>query len=301
MAVAVPFLIANTAAGLAAATAIGVSVGTLATVTAVAFQVTGVNDKINRAASKVFGEDLVNVANLAGMAYGAVNGGFGIEGVGPNAAVPAPGGVVADAPVTQAPAVTGVETPATSSTGNVFDKLDVGADAATSAAPVRTGDLSGAKPLEPLQPTVTPENTIGKNMLTNAQSGTDPQRMLADAAKSDVAVAQAAPTVQPTSAAGQSAAATNAAGKSATLAPKQSLAQLAARDATAANATSSVSDASVQGWLKKNLGGEKAMLGMIQGAATVYDSNNKRKAAIEAAREQRRHLYTGPTFRLTQG
>ena len=46
-------------------------------ITSIAFSVTGINDKINKAASKVFGADLVGFANLAGMAYGAFNGGFG--------------------------------------------------------------------------------------------------------------------------------------------------------------------------------------------------------------------------------
>lgn len=79
MAIAVPLLLANTAAGAAIAGAVGVSVGTLAVATSVVFQVTGVNDKINKAASKVFGEDLVKVANIAGAAYGAFNGGFSLD------------------------------------------------------------------------------------------------------------------------------------------------------------------------------------------------------------------------------
>jgi hypothetical protein len=52
---------------------------TVATVIGVAFQVTGINDKINKAASKVFGEDLVKIANIAGIAYGAYNGGFSLD------------------------------------------------------------------------------------------------------------------------------------------------------------------------------------------------------------------------------
>ena len=70
-----------TGASAAIAGAIGVSgitAGVVSTVASVAFQVTGVNDKINKAASKVFGEDLVGFANIAGAVYGAVNGGFDI-------------------------------------------------------------------------------------------------------------------------------------------------------------------------------------------------------------------------------
>jgi hypothetical protein len=72
MAIAVPFLL--TAAGATATTVAMVSV---------AFAVTGINQKIDKAASNVFGEDLVKVATIAGLAYGAYNGGFGFgEGAG---------------------------------------------------------------------------------------------------------------------------------------------------------------------------------------------------------------------------
>ena len=70
-----------TGASAAIAGAIGVSgitAGVVSAVTSVVFQVSGVNDKINKAASKVFGEDLVGFANIAGAVYGAVNGGFDI-------------------------------------------------------------------------------------------------------------------------------------------------------------------------------------------------------------------------------
>lgn len=71
MAVVVPLVIA--AQGYA----------TLAAVTAIAFQVTGINDKINKAAANVFGEDLVKVGNIVGMVYGAYSSGaFGFDSVG---------------------------------------------------------------------------------------------------------------------------------------------------------------------------------------------------------------------------
>ena len=79
MAIAIPFLIASTATGAAVAAAIGVTAATLATVTTIAFAVTGINEKINKAASNVFGEDLVKVVNIAGMAYGMYNGGFDVS------------------------------------------------------------------------------------------------------------------------------------------------------------------------------------------------------------------------------
>ncbi len=69
MAVAIPILIAATAAGATAAAAIGISATALAIGTGLVLQVTGVNDKINKAASKVFGDKLVSVANIAGSIF----------------------------------------------------------------------------------------------------------------------------------------------------------------------------------------------------------------------------------------
>jgi hypothetical protein len=72
MAVAVPLLMM--AGGAATTTALMVSV---------AFAVTGINDKINKAAAGVFGEDLVKVANVVGVVYGAYEAGAfdGLSGV----------------------------------------------------------------------------------------------------------------------------------------------------------------------------------------------------------------------------
>lgn len=62
-------------------------------IVALAFQVTGINEKINKAAVNVFGEDLVKVGNLAAIAYGAYDSGlFG----GENAASAAEGLSAAD-------------------------------------------------------------------------------------------------------------------------------------------------------------------------------------------------------------
>lgn len=78
IAIVVPFLMTATGASAAIGAAVGLSATMVSTIASVAFQVTGINDKINKAASKVFGEDLVGIANIAGMAYGAINGGFDI-------------------------------------------------------------------------------------------------------------------------------------------------------------------------------------------------------------------------------
>lgn len=80
MAIAVPFLMAATGASAAIGTAIGISATMVSTIASVAFQVTGINNKINKAASKVFGDDLVKFANIAGAGYAMFNGGFDIGG-----------------------------------------------------------------------------------------------------------------------------------------------------------------------------------------------------------------------------
>ena len=60
MAIAVPLIMGAMGAGTMAIA-----------ITSVAFAVTGINDKINKVAANVFGEDLVKFANVAGMAFGA--------------------------------------------------------------------------------------------------------------------------------------------------------------------------------------------------------------------------------------
>ncbi len=69
-----------TGASAAIGAAVGLSATMVGTIASVAFQVTGVNDKINKAASKVFGDDLVKFANIAGAGYAMFNGGFDIGG-----------------------------------------------------------------------------------------------------------------------------------------------------------------------------------------------------------------------------
>lgn len=51
-----------------------------ATLISVAFAVTGISAKIDKAATKVFGEDMVKLATIAGSAYAMFNGGFEIGG-----------------------------------------------------------------------------------------------------------------------------------------------------------------------------------------------------------------------------
>lgn len=101
MAVAIPLIVM--AAGAGAAAAIGVSVTTLAIGTGLVLQATGINAKINKAASKVFGEKLVNIANIAGSVFigasaaGLLGAAEGASSLASTAASAVPEGVAAAA------------------------------------------------------------------------------------------------------------------------------------------------------------------------------------------------------------
>lgn len=66
MAVAIPILMSATGATAAVAGALGVSAMAVTVGTGLLVAATGIGAKVNKAASKVFGEDLVSFANLAG-------------------------------------------------------------------------------------------------------------------------------------------------------------------------------------------------------------------------------------------
>lgn len=120
MAMAIPFILA---AAEVSATAIAI--------TSVAFAVTGINDKINKAASNVFGEDLVKVGNIAGMVYGAWNGGFDLsDGMGEASSL-------ADAANAESLALAGdpMEAMTQSLASNPVEPFSAMADAAGSVAP----------------------------------------------------------------------------------------------------------------------------------------------------------------------
>ena len=66
MAVVVPILLSATGASAAIGAAVGLSAGLVTAAAGVLVGATGIGKSINKAASKVFGEDLVSFANLAG-------------------------------------------------------------------------------------------------------------------------------------------------------------------------------------------------------------------------------------------
>ena len=283
MAVAVPLLLANTAAGMAIAGTIGVTVGTLATVTAVAFQVTGINDKINKAASNVFGEDLVQVANLAGMAYSGFNGGWqseGLSGMLGGAEVAAGGADVASVAdkafdADWAKATGGMEMPSgVTSPGNVFDKITPQASTtASNGLDLRNGG-----------------SILGDGQLSMADNSTRTLEMAEAAAPTA--------TVEPVS---KYAIAPNAAGTSA-----------AARTSTGLNAADSNATSGLglkvsgdalapqKGFFDRLIAnaGDKTIAGLVQGAAQGYSAAQTSKTAEQRAAEEQRRYYSTPTFKV---
>lgn len=76
MAVAIPLIMGATGASAAIGAAVGLSATAVSMGTGLLLGATGINAKIDKAASKVFGKDLVKLGNIAGLVYGAA-GGFG--------------------------------------------------------------------------------------------------------------------------------------------------------------------------------------------------------------------------------
>lgn len=142
-----------------------------ATITAVAFAVTGINDKINRAAANVFGEDLVKVANIAGTVFAAYNGGFsldsaaettaqgadainGLDSVSPTVDVAANATELADA---GGQIIQDTMTTAYDASPASMDGLDVAADVASQSAPsVNLADIQKQALMQPEKVAVEP-------------------------------------------------------------------------------------------------------------------------------------------------
>lgn len=270
MAVVVPFIVSAgaTAAGLTAAAA------TIAAVaTSVVFQVSGINDKINKAASKVFGEDLVNVANIAGAVYGAWNGGFSLDpakkflGIGEAA-----GGLAGGAEAAAAMNVpTGLES------GAAFESHMTGLGQTPTNVFGNIGISEGATP----QPVAgTPTASEGINALNGKAPGVDMNA--ADAVTPTKVQPVSKYDLVPNNAAGSSAAASRA----------------ASANATGINATASgigiqaptgalTPQPSVFDKLLSKVG-DKTIAGVIQGGATAAGNYMTAQDRLKAEEEARR-------------
>jgi len=271
LAIVVPFLVSAgaTAAGLTATAATIASVAT-----SVVFQVSGINDKINKAASKVFGEDLVNVANIAGAVYGAWNGGFSLDpakeflGVG-EAASGLSGAADAAAAVDAA------------SMADVAGGLDptfgqIGAEQSNVFSNIGVNEIATPQPVAG-----TPTASEGINALNGKAPGVD-MKAAADAVTPTKVQPVSKYDLVPNNAAGSSAAASRA----------------ASANATGINATASgigiqappgalTPQPSVFDKLLSKVG-DKTIAGVIQGGATAAGNYMTAQDRLKAEEEARR-------------
>lgn len=283
MAAVVPFLVN---AGLGAIGITGVAATIASVATSVVFQVSGINDKINKAASKVFGEDLVNVANIAGAVYGAWNGGFSLdpakEFLGIGEAASGMSGAADAAAAMNVP--TGIESGAafeSHMTGlgqtptNVFGNIGVSGEGAAQQP------VAGTQPASQAAPPQAPTTTTGTS-LTTPQVNTDPRTI---ASKYDLV---------PSNAAGSSAAASNATSVNAT-----GINATASGIGLQAPGNALAAQPSVFDKLLSKVG-DKTIAGVIQGGATAagnYMTAQDRLKAEEQARRINPSTRRGYTYK----
>lgn len=170
MAVAVPMLMAATGASAAVGAAIGVSATIVTAATGVLVGATSIGSKINKAASKVFGKDVVNFANIAGSVFMATGGdpanlfggGSGAAAAGANAAggaLSAAGGALAEPFAAGAEALSSAAAPSFDTSG----MFGGAADAASTMLP--PPNVFGAQP---------PGFQVG-SVLNNGPAAMDPR------------------------------------------------------------------------------------------------------------------------------
>lgn len=292
MAIVVPFLVSYgaTAMGVAAATAT-----TIATITSVAFQVTGINNKINKAASKVFGEDLVMIANVAGAVYGAVNG----FNIGSGSDVTEAGGALSTKAM-----LDGTNAFGANSAANSFDLAGA---AGAGIEPIATaGEAAGKAALDGT-------NAFGSNSATNsfnlaeqaglpgasaptAEQGVDLLKGSQSLGTDTKAVVDAgnASSAPQAGAAGQVAAGTNAASGQTLGAGNAS--QSAVTPPTIQKPSTTVLGAKSDSFFGKLLSNDKAVGALIQGVGGGLQSASNNKAKQEELEFQKKLRNSVPTL-----
>lgn len=306
MAIVVPFLLSSTAVGTAIGLttsiagaiggALGVGAGLVSTITSVAFQVTGVNDKINKAASKVFGEDLVGVVNIAGAVYGAVNGGFDI-GKGAEAAAGLSKATLdgtTDLGFNSAPGAYDVATGG----ANTLNGLPLAGEPLSKAALDGTnafGSNSVASPFNLAeQAGVAPDAGAGTNLLDQSQPLGQDTKMLAGAAK-----AGETPGSGQTGAAAPTASGANATAPKATAGQELKAGNVSQPPASQPPQTTT--DVTKPGSIfQKILGNDKALGAVIQGVGGGISAAANSKAEKEKLAWQKQRYTATPTTRILQ-
>lgn len=298
MAIVVPFLMTATGASAAIGAAVGLSATAVSTIASVAFQVTGVNDKINKAASKVFGEDLVKVVNIAGAVYGAVNGGFDI-GKGAEAASGLSKATLDGTTDFGANSASGALDLATGST-NTVEGMTLAGDLASKSALDGTNAFGSNSAPNSFnlaeQAGVGSDATAGTNLLDPSQGlGTD-TKLLGEAPKP---VEQAAATQA------QGAAAPSASGANAASGKAAAGQQLQAGDASKpvvpqAQQTPTTDVTKPGSFFDKILKNDKALGAVIQGVGGGISAAANSKAEKEKLAWQKQRYTATPTTRIVQ-
>lgn len=140
-----------------------------ATLVSVAFAVTGISAKIDKAATKVFGKDMVKLATIAGSAYAMFNGGFEIGGGEAAASTAANTAAAADDALFNADCAAatggdgGLMAGESVAGGNTFNLSDMGSDAAFEADWATASGADGGLMA----------NETGTNLMTGEPVGVD--------------------------------------------------------------------------------------------------------------------------------
>lgn len=317
MAIAIPFLMSATGASAAIGAAVGLSATMVGTIASVVFQVTGVNDKINKAASKVFGDDLVKFANIAGAGYAMFNGGFDIGGAADA------GGAAASIDPSSAGSVNGLD-----AADNAFSAANSAAGGGLASdgfggiynAPGTAGNvidtlssngLSGAKQYVPDGGM----NSVEMGMAPDASAGTDlinPGKPLGVDSKITASASQATDGLQQAAApqpgaAGVDAAGANAASNKYSLAPQGNASAPVSSSGLGVRPPSSLQPPAPAGFgakagsfFDKLLNNEKAMGLAIQGLGQGLTAAQANKAQQEALDWQKKRYTATGNFRVVQ-
>ncbi|KRC36243.1 hypothetical protein [Acidovorax sp. Root219] len=315
MAIIVPILLSYTgaAAGIAGAVGLTAAVGAAAATTivsaavSVAFQVSGVNNKINKAASKVFGEDLVMIANVAGAVYGAVNGGFdfgsGAEGA---AGLTEAGGALSTKAM-----LDGTNAFGANSAAGAFDLAD-GVGALTTGDFSGTTDSLGNSTYSPGDMNSVELNSIGPakgvNLLdSTAPVGTDTKAITAatntsstaqtGAAASDAAGAKASATQNVVT--NQDATGTNAAGAKATTGQQLKAGDIS-KGVEPPKTTGSTPATKPGSFFDKLLSNDKAVGELIKGVGGGISGAANAKAEKDKLDWQKKRYTSTATTRIVQ-
>lgn len=241
----------------------------VSTIVGIAFAVTGISDKINKAAASVFGEDLVGLANIAGMAFGAAGGFSGAEaGINGLDSIPTEG----------------------MDSFNLADAADVAGNSGLEA--MGESILNTDPGLAAAAYSDAPASMSGFNLADAAGAGTTALQDTISAASQPAGSALREANAAPVEAPAKSLQGMQGEGAAAAQQPQatQAVTQSAARDVMAGRGASAASATAAQGGNLFGLSDGMLKMGgsVLKGAAGAYQNAQARKDANKARDENRR-------------